>query len=155
MKHNSAILTALRSGAMALGLLAGASLPAIAQGSDLYGLTGPHWQVGGAVFVSPKFEGSKSYVAFGFPFVAPAGFAQDSVVQVMGADNVQFRLLQRYGFEAGPVLGYRFGRDSADSDRLRGFEDVDGGLVAGVYGGYRAGSLHSPARSWKSSSGSA
>ena len=141
MQHNSAILTALRSGAIALGLLAGASLPAIAQGSDLYGLTGPHWQVGGAVFVSPKFEGSKSYVAFGFPFVAPAGFGQDSAVQVKGADNVQFRLLQRYGFEAGPVLGYRFGRDSADSDRLRGFEDVDGGLVAGVYGGYRAGPL--------------
>jgi len=141
MPYDCAISTALRSCLAALGLLAWTCSPVAAQGSDLYGLTGPHWQVGGAVFVSPKFEGSKSYSAVGFPFLAPAGFGQDSAVQVKGADNVQLRLLSQYGFEAGPVLGYRFGRDAGDSNRLRGFADIDGGLVAGAYAGYRAGPL--------------
>lgn len=141
MQHSGSI-TALRACAVALGLLACASAPAAAQGSDLYGLTGPHWQVGGAVFVSPKFEGSKSYEAFAIPFVAPAGVGgQEGALQVKGPDNVQFRLLNLYGFEAGPVLGWRFGRDSDDSNRLNGFEDIDGGLVAGAYAGYRAGPM--------------
>jgi MipA family protein len=135
-------LAALRSAIAGLGLLACAASPAAAQGSDLFGLTGSQWQVGGAVFVSPKFEGSKSYEAFAFPFAAPAGVGgREGPVQVKGPDNVQFRLLQLYGFEAGPVLGYRFGRDSGDSARLRGFDDIDGGLVAGGYAGYRAGSF--------------
>jgi outer membrane protein len=140
MRHGFEI-GALGAGMAALALLAGAASPAAAQGSDLYGLTGPSWQVGGAVFVSPKFEGSKSYEAFAFPFVAPAGVGLDGAVQVKGPDNVQFRLLQLYGFEAGPLLGYRFGRDAGDSIRLRGSEDIDGGLVAGGYAGYRAGPL--------------
>lgn len=129
----------LRAGLSALAALAWAGSPAAAQGSDL---TGPDWQMGGAVFVSPKFEGSKSYEAFGLPFIAPAGIGQqDGWVQVKGPDDVRFRLLQRHAFEAGPLLGYRFGRDSSDSVRLTGFEDIDGGLVAGAYAGYRAGPL--------------
>lgn len=142
MRHHRKMPNALRACLAALGVLAWAGSPAMAQGSDLYGLTGPQWQVGGAVFVAPKFEGSKSYEAFAFPFVAPAGVGgQESAVQVKGPDNVQFRLLNLYGFEAGPVLGWRFGRDADDSARLRGFEDIDGGLVAGAYAGYRAGPL--------------
>jgi MipA family protein len=130
---------ALRSATVASALLACAASPAAAQGSDAFGLMGSSWQVGGGVFVTPKFEGSKSYSVYAFPFVAPAGVGQDGPVQVKGPDNVQFRLLQLYGFEAGPLLGYRFGRESGDSNRLRGFEDIDGGLVAGGYAGYRAG----------------
>jgi MipA family protein len=118
-----------------------ATTPARAQErNDLFGFAGTPWQIGGFVFVTPKFEGSKSYDALGFPFVAPAGFGQGgSWVDIRGADDVRFRLIQTNGFEAGPLVGYRFGRDQDDAARLRGLGDIDGGLVLGAYAGYRVG----------------
>jgi len=108
---------------------------------DLFGFAGTPWQVGAFVFVTPKFEGAKSYDVFGFPFIAPAGFGQGgaSVIDIRGADDVRFRLVERGGFEAGPLAGYRFGRDQDDAARLAGLGDIDGGLVLGAYAGYRAG----------------
>ena len=72
--------------------------------------------------------------------MAPAGFGQGgSTVDVRGADDVRYRLIQRNGFEAGPLAGWRFSRDEDDDARLAGLGDIDGGLVVGAYGGYRAG----------------
>jgi outer membrane scaffolding protein for murein synthesis (MipA/OmpV family) len=131
--------TLIGAAGVAAHLLLGAD-PALARDPDLFGLAGTPWQVGGFVFVTPKYEGAKSYDVFGFPFVAPAGFGQgDSPVDIRGADDVRFRLLATQGFEAGPLLGYRFGRDQDDAAQLRGLGDIDGGLVAGAYAGYRAG----------------
>jgi len=118
-----------------------APAPAAAQdSSDFFGLTGNHWQTGGFVFVTPKYEGGKSYDVLGFPFIAPAGFGQDGgSIDIRGADNVRWRLIDINGFEAGPLAGYRFGRDQGDAERLRGLGDIDGGLVIGGYAGYRVG----------------
>ena len=122
------------------GLVCAAPSAAAQDRSDLFGFAGTAWQVGGFVFVTPKFEGSKSYDVLGFPFVAPAGFGQGgSTVDVRGADDVRYRLIQRNGFEAGPLAGWRFSRDEDDDARLAGLGDIDGGLVVGAYGGYRAG----------------
>jgi MipA family protein len=109
--------------------------------SELFGFAGTPWQFGGFVFVTPKFEGSKSYDVLGFPFIAPAGFGQggSSAIDIRGADDVRFRLIERGGFEAGALAGYRFGRDQDDAARLAGLGDIDGGLVLGAYAGYRAG----------------
>jgi outer membrane scaffolding protein for murein synthesis (MipA/OmpV family) len=109
--------------------------------SEPFGFAGTPWQVGGFVFVTPKFEGAKSYDVLGFPFIAPAGFGQGggSAIDVRGADDVRFRLVARDGFEAGPLAGYRFGRNQDDAARLAGLGDIDGGLVLGAYAGYRAG----------------
>jgi outer membrane protein len=116
--------------------------PAAAQDvSEPSGLFGNRWQVGGFVFVSPKFEGAKSYEVTGFPFVAPAGLGEDGVVQIKGADDVRFRLLRLDGLELGPLAGYRFGRDDEDAEHLRGLGDIDGGLVVGGFAGYRTGPL--------------
>ncbi len=94
-----------------------AALPAAAQsGSDPFGLFGDRWQVGGLVYVSPKFEGAKSYQVTGFPFVAPAGVGDNGIVQIKGADDIRFRVLQFSNFEVGPLAGYRFGRDQTDAD---------------------------------------
>lgn len=114
--------------------------PATAQGtSDLFGLFGDRWQVGGFVFVSPTFEGAKSYQAIGFPFVAPAGFGDGGLVQIKGADDVRLRLFQLGGFEFGPLAGYRFGREGDDVSHVPGLGDIDGGLVLGGFATYRTG----------------
>lgn len=114
--------------------------PAVAQGSpDPFGIFGDRWQVGGLVYVSPVFEGAKSYKAIGFPFVAPAGLGDAGVVQVRGLDDVRFRLFQFSGFEFGPLAGYRLGRDEDDASRLNGLGDIDGGFVAGGFATYRSG----------------
>ena len=97
-------------------------------------------KVGGFVFVAPKYEGAKDYEVRGFPIVAPSGYGigSDGRVQFRGPDDLRFRLLEFYGFEAGPLAGWRFGRDQDDANRLRGLGDVDGGVVVGGYAAYRA-----------------
>src|SRR5262245_38226878 len=114
----------VRGGAVAALLITLAAGSAAAQGGpDVFG---DRWQVGGLVYVSPSFEGSKSYEAIAFPFVAPAGIGTEGVIQIKGADDVRLRVFQSGGFEAGPLAGYRFGRDGEDvSNVLVG--DVDGG----------------------------
>lgn len=125
----------------AVSLFGGSPAHAQRAGGDDFGL-GSTWQVGGAVFMTPKFEGSKSYSVYAFPFVAPASLGTgEGFVQVKGLDDFRFRVLKYYGFEAGPLAGYRFGRDSSDSSKLAGFADIDGGFVVGGYAGYRFSSL--------------
>jgi len=108
--------------------------------SDL-GISGTDWQVGGFVFVAPKYEGAKDYEVLGAPFIAPAGLDETSRVQLRGPDDLRFRLIDFNGFEAGPLVGWRFDRDEGDAARLRGLGDVDGGLVAGAYVAYRLGPI--------------
>jgi MipA family protein len=127
-----------RVGACAALAMLLAAAPAAADGPfDL----GSRWQVGGFVYVSPSFEGSKSYEAIAFPFLAPAGLGgSDSSVQLKGADDLRLRLLKMGGLEIGPLAGYRFGRDADDVVNVA-VADVDGGLVLGAFATYRAGAL--------------
>jgi outer membrane scaffolding protein for murein synthesis (MipA/OmpV family) len=116
-----------------------ASAPALAQGGD--GPFDERWQIGGLVYISPTFEGSRSYEAIAFPFVLPAGFDTDGVVQIKAMDDVRLRLFQAGGFELGPLAGYRFGRDADDVSHVSGLDDIDGGLVLGAFAAYRTGPL--------------
>lgn len=95
--------------------------------------------VGGIAVVAPKYEGSKKYEVNVYPFIEPSGLGDDGMVQFKGIDDLRFRLFSAHGFEAGPLVGYRFGREESDGPRLRGLGDVDGGLVLGAYAAYRAG----------------
>lgn len=127
---------------LGVAMASAAAVPAMAQAGDGRGASDAWpWdlQVGGMVFVAPKFEGSKDYQVMGFPFIAPVGGS--GLVQFRGPDDLRFRLINTNGFEAGPLIGWRFGRDDTDSFRLRGLGDVDGGLVLGGYAGYRSGPL--------------
>ena len=101
-------------------------------------------QAGGAIAVTPKFEGSKDYEIRGFPIVAPAGSggAPDAgPVQFRGVDDIRFRVVNFLGLEMGPLAGYRFGRDENDADRLIGLGDIDGGLVVGAYAAFNFGAF--------------
>ena len=139
MPHSSAFHA--RRIALATAALLGAGIvPAVAQtSSDPFGLFGDQWQAGGLIYISPKFEGAKSYEVTGFPFVAPAGLGDEGVVQIKGADDIRFRVLKLGNFDFGPVAGYRFGRDQGDADHLHGLGDVDGGLIVGAFGTYHMG----------------
>lgn len=95
-------------------------------------------QVGGGIAVVPKYEGGKDYRVIGIPILAPAGLS-DGRVQFKGPDHLQLRVFDYYGFQIGPLVGVRFGRDEDDGARLRGLGDVDGGLVVGGYAAYKAG----------------
>jgi outer membrane protein len=114
--------------------------PAEANGpSDPFGLSSNQWQAGGFVYIMPNYEGGKGHSVIAFPFAAPVGLGDSGFVQIKGIDDVRFRLFQNGGFEFGPLIGYRFGRDEDDAGRLTGMGDVDGGLVAGAFAAYRAG----------------
>lgn len=126
--------------ALALGLAALLTLaprPALAQSQGDW-FAG--WQVGGFVYMSPTFEGSRSYEAIAFPFAVPAGLGGDGFIQVKGIDDVRLRLFNVSGFEFGPLAGYRWGRDGDDVDNVV-VGDVDGGLVLGAFATYRTGAL--------------
>jgi len=117
--------------------------------SPFGGLAGIY--AGGMVLVAPKYEGSDDYRVIGVPLVMP-DFGNDtgsfgSRIQFRGPDDVRFRLIDQYGFEAGPVAGYRFGRDEDDSETLRGLGDVDGSIVLGGFAAYRFGALRAFASS--------
>jgi MipA family protein len=131
--------TRIGAGACGALLIALAAAPAAAQTSS--DPLGDRWQVGGFVYVSPSFEGSKSYEAIAFPFVAPAGIGNEGFIQLRGADDLRVRLHQYGGFEFGALTGYRFGRDADDVTNVANLDDVDGGLVLGGFATYRAGSL--------------
>lgn len=98
-------------------------------------------QAGGAAVITPKYEGSKDYEVRGFPILAPATSGEDGFVQFRGVDDIRFRVLRYQGFEAGPLAGYRFGRDEDDADRLDGLGDVDGDFVIGAYAAYNLGAF--------------
>ncbi|MBL8567045.1 MAG: MipA/OmpV family protein [Hyphomicrobiaceae bacterium] len=133
---------ALAALGLAIALNATEARPAYAGGwDDRPSSGGFDFQLGGLAIVKPKYEGSKEYEVWGVPYVAPAGGNGDGFVQFKGVDDLRFRLLSANGFEAGPVVGYRFGRDQDDAARLQGLGDVDGGLVVGGYVAYRLGSI--------------
>ncbi|MDX2287198.1 MAG: MipA/OmpV family protein [Hyphomicrobiaceae bacterium] len=116
-------------------------LAAVAGGFEAGGGQSFDLNVGGAVGIAPEYEGSKDYKVIGAPLIFPAGLGPDGLVQFRGPDDLRFRLLNQYGFEAGPLVGWRFDRDEDDADRLIGLGDVDGGFVVGGYAGYRFGAL--------------
>ena len=125
-----------RSISVAFCALLGAGSASAQTTSDFFG---DRWQVGGFVYVSPSYEGGKSYEVVGFPFAAPAGFGDDGALQVKAMDDIRFRLIRAGAFEFGPLAGYRFGRDESDAARLVNMGDIDGGFVVGAFGTYRAG----------------
>ncbi|MGH1350405.1 MAG: MipA/OmpV family protein [Methyloligellaceae bacterium] len=116
-------------------------LPAVA-GGDTYKpeQKSTRVKIGGAALVAPKYEGSNDYEVIGFPTVSLGTVGGRLTVD--GADSVKYALHKKDGFEFGPLVGYRFGRDEDDGELLTGLGDVDGGLVVGAYAKYWIGSAY-------------
>ena len=122
----------------------GASLfvPIMLVGAQSAQAEGLSFSFGGIAVIAPKYEGSKSYKAIGFPLAIPhsASDAETSSfgsrIRFKGIDDIRFNLVGADGFEFGPVAGYRGGRKQSDGTLLGGLGDIDGGLVLGGYGAY-------------------
>ncbi len=95
-------------------------------------------KIGAGAFVKPKYEGSDEYEVIGFPYLSLGTLGNRLTID--GADSVKYAIHKKDGFEFGPLVGYRFGRDEDDGDLLAGTGDVDGGFVAGGYFKYWLGS---------------
>ena len=108
---------------------------------DEWVLTGV--KVGGILVITPTYEGSDEYEALGFPYILPVfeggGPGFFSRFDANGLDDVRFKLFEYGGFVAGPLGGYTFGREEDDGDLLEGLGDIDGGVVAGGFIGYKLG----------------
>ncbi len=94
--------------------------------------------LGGGVGFQPLYEGSDEYRAYGFPIVAPSFGPSDGPrrFEFRSLDDVRLHALRFDGLSVGPLLGYRFGREESDSNRLTGLGDIDGGLVVGGFVNY-------------------
>lgn len=127
---------------LSTSLMMGTSIVSIANASDLTERSGSSVQVGGGALIKPKYEGSDEYDVYGFPIIIP-DFSGDSqfsffkkYVEINGADDVRFKLLNQGGLTAGPLAGYTFGREEDDGDKLAGLGDVDEGLIVGGFVAY-------------------
>lgn len=137
-KSSRALSAALLSSSLIMGT--GFNSSAIA--SDLTEQAGSGVRVGGGALIKPKYEGSDEYDVYGFPVIIP-DFSSNSqfsffkkYVEINGADDVRFKLLNQGGLTAGPLAGYTFGREEDDGDKLAGLGDVDEGLIVGGFVAY-------------------
>lgn len=90
-------------------------------------------RVGGGALYLPKFEGSDSYRTLPLPYF---DINWKNRVLVSPAKGLEFNMFDAGNFQFGPSANIRFGRDTDDADYLRGLEDIDIGLKAGIYGRY-------------------
>lgn len=97
---------------------------------------------GAFVTISPVYEGSDDYKVFGVPIIYPTfgkGSGEASRLYFQGVDDIRYAVFRNSGFDAGPLLGYRFGRDVDDAAELGGLNNPDAGLVVGGFARYGMG----------------
>ncbi|MDQ7250603.1 MipA/OmpV family protein [Dongia sedimenti] len=131
-------------GALMLGLgltAAAAALAEEAKGDGEGGFNG-YLSLGGAVV--PDYQGSEDYTPA--PFWAGKLGYDEYYVELRGAKlraNVMPAVLP-FGFEFGPALAYRFGRDDVANDRVDDLRDVDSTLAVGAFAKLYTGDLFQP-----------
>ena len=98
---------------LSTSLMMGTSTVSTANASDLTERSGSSVQVGGGALIKPKYEGSDEYDVYGFPTIIPdfSGNSQFSFfkkyVEINGADDVRFKLLNQGGFTASREPRFR------------------------------------------------
>ncbi|ODA66699.1 MltA-interacting protein precursor [Methyloligella halotolerans] len=136
---------ALPASAVAAGLLCAPA--ALADGVSEHKKT---VALGGAGIVKPKYEGSNEHEWLGIPIIIPKLSAEDDAkpslfkqvrqrIEFHSLDDIRIRAIGGDLFEAGLVTGYMTERKQNDGNLLRGWGDIDGGLVLGGYAGVNIG----------------
>jgi MipA family protein len=100
---------------------------------------GEHWwsgdwylTLGAKGFVAPRYEGAKDYMLRAAPVIS-LGRAGRSVRFSSLNDNASFGFIDTGVFRAGLTGKLITGRDSGDSDDLKGLHDVDWGVEVGGF----------------------
>ena len=85
--------------------------------------------LGAGAGVVPVYEGAKSLKAVPFPLIDITGLAGDRIF-LSSTRGIGVNLIELGDLRAGVALGFRGGRSSHDSDRLRGLSDLSTAPVA-------------------------
>ena len=97
---------------------------------------------GAYVTITPVYEGSDDYKVGGVPIIYPTfggGNGEASRLYFLGIDDIRYAVFRNSGLDAGPLVGYRFGRDVDDAAELGGLNNPNGGLVVGGFAQYGFG----------------
>jgi outer membrane protein len=95
--------------------------------------------VGGFAGFAPAYEGSDEYRFVGYPLIVPKYYGDNydplaaPRITFKGIDDVRITALRLSLLDVGPVVGYSFGRDEDDANRIAGLGDVDGGINVGGF----------------------
>lgn len=90
--------------------------------------------VGALGAATPDYEGSNDYRFLGAPLI---DLRYRDIAFFSSRDGLGVSVVRIGGFNAGPLLRVRFGRDQDDNDALRGLGDVGATVEAGFFANYR------------------
>ena len=106
------------------------------------------------MIVKPKYEGSDEHEYIPIPIIIPrlSDVPEDEAnqstfkkfrkrISFRGLDDIRIRAIGGERLQFGAVTGYITNRDQNDGDQLRGWGDVEGGLVLGAYTGFSLGAF--------------
>lgn len=93
--------------------------------------------MGLGVGVTSEYEGSDD--TEGVPLILFSGNYDSGRSFNLFNTRLFVNVLTTEGFQFGPVLNYRPGRDDVDNQVVDNMVDIDDAFEAGVYGGYKAG----------------
>ncbi len=87
--------------------------------------------LGGLGALKPNYKGSNQYEVSGFPFI---DIKYKKIFFLNFREGLGVNVLHAPNFRVGAAFNFYGSRDKDDSTHLQGFQDVDAGLDAGVFG---------------------
>ncbi len=85
--------------------------------------------LGAGAAVIPAYEGFNKFKAAPFPLIEIRGLLDDRIF-ISSLRGIGVNVINWGNLRAGVAVGYRGGRSSSDSDKLRGLSDISGGVAA-------------------------
>jgi MipA family protein len=92
-----------------------------------------NWSIllGGLSAVKPKYKGSSQYEVRGLPFI---DIKYKKILFLNFREGLGINILHAPNFRVGTALNFYGSRDVDDSTYLQGFQNIDAGLDAGIFG---------------------
>lgn len=100
--------------------------------------SGSNWDVtvGGGALVLPEYEGSDEYEVLPVPYV-DASYKE--ILTFNPFEGLRYNVFREGGLTLGPGLGFDFGREDDEGDRLRGMGDIDPTIEGQFFVNYEFG----------------